>query len=210
LVKIYYANNRDKLGDFYFYKYLKEIPVNLQHVILSYQRWQDRQAALFGKLLLQKGLIDLDLNSGLENLNYSRFGRPSVSRKFDFNISHSGDYVVCVFSKNRIGIDLELITPIVIDMFNSQFCEREWKAIETSEKTIDLFFDYWTSKEAVIKADGRGLSVPLKDVVLCPEGCILDNRVWYVKNVTFKKGYCLKVASEIDIKTKIDLIEIQF
>ena len=83
-----------------------------------------------------------------------------------FNISHSNDIALLAFGKSYpIGIDVEFrrknieITEITKKFFTA----NEANAINglSPELQVEHFFNYWTCKEAFIKAIGEGLSYSL-------------------------------------------------
>src|SRR3954471_20772521 len=115
MIKLFFSNYRNRLNEADFFKYLNLIPEEIKNRILRLKRWEDRQASLYGKLLLKKGLEELGLDSGLIHLKYTKYGRPYLEHNPDFNISHSDGYVVCAISTDsKIGIDIEEVktTPI--------------------------------------------------------------------------------------------------
>lgn len=105
------------------------------------------------------------------------YGKPALlNSNLEFNLSHSGDFaMVAVTSDRKIGVDLERIRP---DMELENIASRNFSEIEVSE-LMGLppeqrgigFFNCWTRKEAYIKAQGVGLSLPLDsfDVSLTPD-----------------------------------------
>lgn len=85
--------------------------------------------------------------------------KPSV--ELEFNISHSGDYVIiAVTSGVACGVDIEWRRASTEEaaIAASFFCDRE---VEWLSRIEAGFLRLWTAKEAVIKAVGRGLSIPL-------------------------------------------------
>ncbi len=78
-----------------------------------------------------------------------------------FNVSHSGDMVVCAVSDNEIGIDIEKIRPINLKAAEKFACSNE---IEYMEQTQNGFFEIWTLKEAYFKCIGTGLGNDIKTV----------------------------------------------
>lgn len=79
----------------------------------------------------------------------------------DFNLSHTGSWIALgIVPSGRIGIDLETVQPdfpaleIAAEFFLPE--ERDWVA----GGTIRRFFHLWTAKEALMKATGRGMSLP--------------------------------------------------
>ncbi|MEL7244923.1 MAG: 4'-phosphopantetheinyl transferase superfamily protein [Cyanobacteria bacterium J06573_2] len=92
-----------------------------------------------------------------------------------FNLSHSGDYALYVMSlNNSIGVDLECInsTTDVVSLAQRFFLPSEFAVIESAspEQQQQLFFRYWTCKEAYLKATGTGLKDLQKvEISLTPE-----------------------------------------
>lgn len=83
-----------------------------------------------------------------------------------FNVSHSGERGLLAFANDReVGIDIEFKRPDVdfAALARSPFSQRECSAVVALPlpKQAELFYEYWSCKEACIKCDGRGLSVPL-------------------------------------------------
>src|SRR4030095_15325835 len=162
MIKLLFSKYRNKLNEVDFFKYLNLFPVEIKNKILRFKRWEDRHASLYGKLLLKKGLEELALDAGLFDLKYTQYGRPYIEHGADFNISHSTSYVVCALSTDgKIGIDIEEIKAIPINDFKEEFSKEEWRMITASDDKYFWFYYYWTAKEAVIKAEGKGLNFPL-------------------------------------------------
>jgi 4'-phosphopantetheinyl transferase len=83
-----------------------------------------------------------------------------------FNLSHSRDRVVCAVTlQHDIGIDIEYtdrhndVLTIAKHYFSAS--EREALLALPADRQRDAFFDYWTLKEAYIKARGEGISLGL-------------------------------------------------
>jgi 4'-phosphopantetheinyl transferase len=101
-----------------------------------------------------------------------RYGRPEIANvqtngaRLSFNISHAGGLVVLAVIKNgAIGVDTENIRTrdASIDIARRFFAASEVKALTAASPQDQQyrFFEYWTFKEAYIKARGMGLSLPL-------------------------------------------------
>lgn len=100
----------------------------------------------------------------------SAYGRPelrSTLRGPSFNVSHSkGTILIALANGRSIGIDTEHIdSKINIAELAPSVCSpHELKTLmyEPDDDVQRLsFYRCWTRKEAVVKADGRGLSIPL-------------------------------------------------
>jgi 4'-phosphopantetheinyl transferase len=97
-------------------------------------------------------------------------GKPSLMQEHNsdlrFNVSHSDKIALLAFSLNQeIGVDVEFKRDEVdfVALADMSFSKEERGAILACSRAdrANLFYEYWTCKEACIKADGRGLSVPL-------------------------------------------------
>ncbi len=110
--------------------------------------------------------------------HYTAFGKPMLADlpqafPLQFNVSHSrGVALVGVRCGGSIGVDVEYIRP---DLAWEGLAEQVFTEVERAmlrayptEARRTAFFRAWTLKEAVIKAHGAGLSLPLDtfDVVL--------------------------------------------
>ncbi len=91
---------------------------------------------------------------------------PTISRPVYFSLSHTEGCVACAISgHSAIGIDVERIQsrPSLMETAQSVLSSDEIEALRGlgPDQFVDRFFDYWTLKEAYLKANGSGLSVPL-------------------------------------------------
>lgn len=99
---------------------------------------------------------------------YTENGKPHVTgSEVEFNVSHSGDWVVLAFGRDRsIGIDIEQIKremdvkAIAARYFSAQ--EMDW--MEKADDPHAVFFQLWARKEAYVKACGSTLFTELKRV----------------------------------------------
>ena len=88
-----------------------------------------------------------------------------VPDNLHFNLSHAGDCVVLAIAQHRVGVDIEytLRTNDVMAIADRYFFGSEIKELygfpESQQK--QRFFDYWTLKEAYMKARGEGISLGL-------------------------------------------------
>lgn len=78
-----------------------------------------------------------------------------------FNVSHSGDFVVCAVSEKEIGTDIEKIRPINPRTAEKFASPTELDYIRSHENGL---FEIWVLKEAYFKCIGSGLGRDVKDV----------------------------------------------
>ena len=107
----------------------------------------------FLKKILKKYHIEYDIF-------YNENRKPYIKNNpIFFNISHSGEYIVCVVSDKEIGVDIQKIT--IKDKVVDKICtENELKYPITPE----YFTILWVKKESYVKKLGIGLSFGLQNV----------------------------------------------
>lgn len=98
----------------------------------------------------------------------SAYGKPFVrpgreDRPLYFNLSHSGDFALCAFSRDReVGVDIERVRAFNDLHSLAEFVLHpdEAAALASLPETKRLagFFELWTKKEAFVKGLGKGLS----------------------------------------------------
>ena len=103
-------------------------------------------------------------------------GKPDVAPgasapPLKFNLTHTNGLVACaVCLEAHVGVDAEYVerrTELEIARRFFSSSEVEHLARVSPERKRDVFFDFWTLKEAYIKARGLGLSLPLSDFTMC-------------------------------------------
>lgn len=99
---------------------------------------------------------------------YAEKGKPFLKDYPDlqFNLSHAGKWGLLGVCRNReIGVDVEPVDRsfAVADLVNRFFSPVEIPVIlnQPEKEQHSAFFRAWTRKEAIIKAHGDGLSLPL-------------------------------------------------
>lgn len=80
---------------------------------------------------------------------------------FYFNVSHSGEYLALAISKEPVGIDLQKIKAVKEGMYPKVVRPSE-EALIGAERERD-FIRLWTLKESFVKAEGKGLRIPMRD-----------------------------------------------
>jgi 4'-phosphopantetheinyl transferase len=178
---------------------LAKLPHTMHSAILRYKRAEDRDKGLLGKLLLAKGLQHLGYPPAqwLPQITRNAFDRPSLPLPLDFNISHSGDQIICVFNTDgRIGADIEFMRPVNLHHFRNIMRDDEWFGIMEAPQPLFAFYTFWTRKEAAIKAHGHGLNLPLKEIFLFDDHVRMENRDWYLYPLPGPDQYQAHVVSD--------------
>lgn len=199
-------------------EYLSLLPVELRERNERFIRWRDRHSHLIGKLLLIEAFklhgIEKDI---WQKIEYNTYKRPCLTiDNFDFNISHSGDYVVCAIGENtRLGIDIEQHKKTDIHNFRKVMTLEQWEVINNAEYPIEEFYRFWTIKESVIKADGRGFVIPLDKLEVFNNTVFYEDKTWFIKELKIDNDCSASLAMsklkhfefhEINFCNKIDYL----
>ncbi len=96
-------------------------------------------------------------------------GRPSLlGGVYDFSISHSGDEMaVAISADGPVGVDIEITHPRDLERLLARICSAGESARLAGMRDRQTgLYRLWTSKEALLKATGEGLTVPMRNVDL--------------------------------------------
>jgi 4'-phosphopantetheinyl transferase len=101
----------------------------------------------------------------------NRYGRPEIAspqlpRALRFNLSHTSGLLSCAVAwEHDVGVDVEWINRRTggVHLARRFFSQAEVADLlrVPERRQRDAFFDYWTLKEAYVKARGKGLAIPL-------------------------------------------------
>lgn len=147
--------------------------------MISFREQDDRRRALISYAVLRL-LLSLYLQVPPRTLQIDRTcnqcGKPhgiprliEPSSDLQFSVSHSGERVLfAVMRQVPVGVDVERVTPYIQadEMVHIVFNDEErikWNTLPQERKKTG-FCVYWTRKEAILKATGNGLVVPLTDL----------------------------------------------
>lgn len=146
------------------------------------------------------------------------YGRPDLvnaeARKacLSFNVSHTHSLIVLGVTKRRaLGVDVENFREreVSIDIARRYFAPQEVTVLTAvpADQRQYRFFEYWTFKEAYIKARGMGFSLPLDkfsfsypddravEIAIAPE-LNDDSARWQFWQFRPKSEYLLAICAE--------------
>ena len=141
----------------------------------------DKRRSLLAGFLIQAGAKDwMREESGLQresaplSLSYafSEYGKPYLrgEKEMYFNLSHSGNYVVCAFSDEEIGVDIQMQRKrqgdIVRRFFSREDKELLEKMTNAGMDSDEAFYCMWTVKESYMKLTGEGMRQGLDTSVI--------------------------------------------
>ena len=209
-IDVMYAQIPYNISTYNYESFLSSFPENLRKKSREYSNMSDRLLNLYGLYLLKEKLITLGFEADvLKNIKYNYFMRPYLPDSIDFNISHSGDYVVCAVGDNiSVGIDIEKVQPINFEDFADVMTDKEWELIYAAPEPLIMFYNFWTIKESVIKADSRGLSLPLKEISIGADNALCKGMHWHIKALEIDDRYQAHICTDIKLE-KIFLHEVK-
>jgi 4'-phosphopantetheinyl transferase len=169
-----------------------------------------RSRYIVGRGLLRSILSQyLDTDPRSIEFNYSPQGKPSLKYqptrgKLFFNLSHSHELALYAIAPDPlVGIDIEHIRSMhsIDDMARRFFFPDEYykiNAMDAGDKSR-AFFNYWTCKEAYLKATGTGLAgLEEVEVLMNPpdevslqivNGSGPAGQDWFVQQIQPNNGY---------------------
>jgi 4'-phosphopantetheinyl transferase len=125
---------------------------------------KDRKRFILARYILRTGILHYtgtDFNNKV--FSYTQYQKPLLDKKLgldlEFNIAHAGDIVLVAFSKQPIGIDIEMEREIDESLLNDLvLTNNELKYFKNMNSQIvkQVFCRIWVNKEAYIKLIGLG------------------------------------------------------
>ncbi|MGE7623528.1 4'-phosphopantetheinyl transferase family protein [Viridibacillus sp. NPDC096237] len=140
----------------------------LRHVSVEKSRkLPDLLSILVRSIICRK----LQLKNSEINFSNNLYGKPHLcnATDFQFNVSHSGEWIACAVDKDQIGVDIEKIEPIdSISISERFFSSEEYNnlLIKNRNERLAYFYELWTMEESYIKVVGKGLAIPLHSVAV--------------------------------------------
>ena len=219
-------------------KYLTLLPRIEQDSLERFHFPHHRKRYLIGRALL-RSVLSAWINIPPPSIRFSRetYGRPYIkpadnSRGIDFNLSYTDGLVALALSVNgKVGIDVENtatdidVMEIAASCFSAAETE-ELNSLPAGETQRARFYEFWTMKEAHLKASGAGLNTSLNTIcctsVKRSAGSLqrfplqLDNNDFcrvglYDPSARHKAAICVSenegTSMEVKIKKTIPLVE---
>jgi len=119
---------------------------------------------LYGRALLRRAALAYGAMRGIQEFDLNPWGKPVFpGASLQGNISHSGRQVWLALGRDcEIGIDIESAqAPVDFAEIAASFHPQERQSIRDATYAPQAMMRCWSRKEAVAKAVGRGLSLPL-------------------------------------------------
>ncbi len=185
-----------------FKRLYKILPLYRIKQVNSFRNHWDQARCCYAEILIMYYLLSI---KGIDNYEIEKnyYGKPFLKNIPDcfYNISHSGSWVVAVFDNQEVGIDVEEIKEIDLNIARNYFHPKEYQAIYKAKenKRRELFYEFWTLKESYLKYLGYGLSKPLNEFcieIIADQIKISDDLLGsvYFSLIDLESGYKLAIC----------------
>ncbi len=207
--RVYITDTKDLEDEAVFQELYQTVSKERQAKIDRLRFPNDKRLSLAAAILLKKVLLEHGI---LEYaFSYGENGKPYLKEypEIKFNLSHSGERVMCVISGQECGCDVEKSQNTDFKVAEHFFAEQEkemLKNTESVEEKKDLFYRLWTLKESFLKSTGLGMRLSMKDfyfnikdtkICVCQN---VDGEQYYFREYDLQDGYKYAVCSvESDI-----------
>lgn len=166
-MKIYAIDTSKPEAEEHYESLVNQVSLEKQHKLERFLHREDALRGLYADVLLRwLACRQLKVSNASLQFTYNAFGKPSLinAPAFHFNVSHSGKWVVCAIDDHPLGIDIEQLRPIDFEVGRVCFSDTEYDALmrQDVDSRLSYFYDLWTLKESFVKAEGQGLTLPLK------------------------------------------------
>ncbi|MEC0090301.1 4'-phosphopantetheinyl transferase family protein [Paenibacillus macquariensis] len=166
MVGIYIVNINTAIDPSLINKMLPYLSLDRQNKVSKLRMFDDVHRSVIAELLIRSLIID-QLNIPNRNIRFGEntYHKPYLQShaNFEFNLSHSGEWVACAIDHHCVGIDIEQMLDINLEIAKRFFTPREYEDLIQRDTSVQQthFYKLWTLKESYIKAVGKGLHIPL-------------------------------------------------
>lgn len=163
---VYYTIIPEAITQDFLQKQLNRMSFEQQIKINRFKSKTRQYESILGECLLAHGIYTIyGIDMKEEPRSTKKNGKPYFNNhpEIHYNISHSGDYVLCAIGSRSLGIDIQRHKPVDIKkMAKHTLSQTEYDSIKNSPtKEID-FFRYWVMKESYLKWTGEGITRDLR------------------------------------------------
>ena len=176
---------------------------------------KDRNLSVGVEILLKHALYKIGISDPVFGVD--RHSKPYLKNYPDvyFNLSHSGEYVACAVSDSPVGVDIERIHDIDLNIARHFFYGTEYDYVLNNKDSNKAFFELWVLKESYMKMTGLGFRLALDEfcIEINHEITLMHNEntgnfgLWNVCGGNYMLAVCSQ--SEITEPAMINLHDIE-
>lgn len=128
-----------------------------------YVHEKDKKLSIGAEILLNHALGEIGVFDPV--FDTDGYGKPYLKNyeSIYFNLSHSEKYVACAVSDSPVGVDIEYIHDIDLNLAKHYFYGNEYDYVLDNSNTKKAFFELWVLKESYMKMTGLGFRLALDE-----------------------------------------------
>lgn len=151
--RLYMFDDFENLKKHNLQNYVNIMPVERIKKYNQYSNDKNKLNCLASYLLLWLALKQNSLIKNPPSFTYGSNKKPYIKENNSvfFNISHTNGCVICAISNNEIGVDIEKIRPINLNISKKICTPSEQKLFDKSSNKANFLLKIWTKKESYIK-----------------------------------------------------------
>lgn len=222
MIKQYLLDVRPLKNDVLFQRTYTLVPALRQKKVSAFLFASDKRLSLGAGYILQYALQKFGVAKDA-SIKLNQYGKPFLCGYPDilFNLSHSGNYVLCVMGSKDdtgelLGCDIQQNEKFDFEIVNQVFTPAEYHYIKNLpvQEQQNAILQLWTCKESYIKALGLGLQKPLNSfsIQLCGKNSqpVLaepaQNPLPYFQISFIDSEYAVAVCSGKPIHLQLELV----
>lgn len=171
MLKVYYVNAAPLEDPLIRDQWMQAIHSARREKLLHFRSQEEICRGLAASLLLRIALEAEHISYDESVIVAGEHGKPQIlNQNIHFNISHAGEYAVCVICDQEVGADIEAIARFrdrpeqARHIAGRILCEKERKAWDECGASPEELAKIWTRKESFAKMTGIGLSIGLENI----------------------------------------------
>lgn len=167
MLKIYYLKISD-CNTIPEVSLLKRIRERTREEVVTFKNVKVRRLKCLGEIMVSELIEKLwQIQAKEYSIVKAKHGKPYIQMQTGifYNLSHSGNYMVCALSDREVGIDIQQMGTYKFQIAERFFHQNEIQTFVQCDpkERANLFYRYWAAKESFLKYTGTGLSVSLSD-----------------------------------------------
>lgn len=199
-----YSYNINLMSENIYSEWMDMVSEEKRNHIKELRKISDKKLCLAGDILARRAIHErCGINPSDIKFAKGEFGKPyAVDMDVHFNVSHSGEWVICAIDDKPVGVDIQKVTAANMDTTRFFCTSNEIKYIfdNSQENMVQRFFEIWTLKESYFKNIGTGL-IHLKSIefYIDKNGSITCTKDGYAFEIISNiNSYMLSICRRVD------------
>lgn len=184
---------------------LKLLPKISKERISKIEKLYNAQARLLS--IASEVILAFSLSESLPiTYKTDKNGKPFIPTLPFFNITHSGILVGCAVSNKQVGLDIEKISRMKMDIARKILSPEEYSATQyiSGARLQALLCEKWVRKESYLKMTGEGLRRSMTSLNF--SGDTLEGTAVFCRTFPICDGYLLSFCREEEVPLNLRFV----